>query len=74
MREPVERQIQLSRIDIASNPSIAQAFQVQGAPALFALINGRPMPILQGLPSAEEMQQIMDTVIPNLSQPRSRPV
>ena len=42
-------QIQLSRIDIASNPSIAQAFQVQGAPALFALINGRPMPILQGL-------------------------
>ena len=45
-------QIQLSRIDIASNPSIAQAFQVQGAPALFALINGRPM--------------IVDTVIPNL--------
>lgn len=59
-------QIQLSRIDIASNSSIAQAFQVQGAPALFALINGRPMPILQGLPSAEEMQQIVDTVIPNL--------
>ena len=59
-------QIQLSRIDIASNPSIAQAFQVQGAPALFALINGRPMPILQGLSSAEEMQQIVDTVIPNL--------
>ena len=59
-------QIQLSRIDIASNSSIAQAFQAQGAPALFALINGRPMPILQGLPSAEEMQQIVDTVIPNL--------
>ena len=39
---------------------------MQGAPALFALINGRPMPILQGLPSAEEMQQIVDTVIPNL--------
>ncbi len=38
-------QIQLSRIDIASNPSIAQALQVQGAPALFALIGGRPMPI-----------------------------
>ena len=59
-------QIQLSRIDIASNPSIAQAFQIQGAPALFALIGGRPMPILQGLPSAEEMQQLVDAVIPNL--------
>ena len=33
-------QIQLSRIDISSNPSIAQALQVQGVPALFALIAG----------------------------------
>ena len=59
-------QIQLSRIDIASNPSIAQAFQIQGAPALFALIGGRPMPILQGLPSDEELQQITDVVVPKL--------
>lgn len=59
-------QIQLSRIDIASNPSIAQAFQVQGAPALFALIGGRPMPILQGLPSDEELQQITEVVVPKL--------
>ena len=59
-------QIQLSRIDIASNPSIAQAFQEQGAPALFALIGGRPMPILQGLPSDEELQQITEVVVPKL--------
>ena len=61
-------QIQLSRIDIASNPSIAQALRVQGAPALFALVNGRPMPILQGLPSAEELTQITDTLIPQVIQ------
>lgn len=61
-------QIQLSRIDIASNPSIAQALRVQGAPALFALINGRPMPILQGLPSDEELQQVVDTLIPQVIQ------
>lgn len=59
-------QIQLSRIDISAYPSIAQALQVQGAPALFALINGRPMPILQGLPSADELTQICDEVIPKL--------
>ena len=59
-------QIQLSRIDIASNPSIAQALQVQGAPALFALIGGRPMPLLQGLPSDEEMQQITEQVLPKI--------
>ncbi|WP_314686206.1 tetratricopeptide repeat protein [uncultured Bifidobacterium sp.] len=61
-----EGRIQLSRIDIAENPTIAQAFQVQGAPALFALIGGRPMPILQGLPAADELDQIRDQVIPRL--------
>ncbi len=56
-------QIQLSRIDISSNPSIAQALQVQGAPALFALIAGRPMPLLQGLPGDDELKQLTDEVI-----------
>ncbi len=59
-------QIQLSRIDIEANPSIAQAFQVQGAPALFALIGGRPMPLMQGLPSDAELQQIAEVVLPKL--------
>ncbi|MBT1163996.1 tetratricopeptide repeat protein [Bifidobacterium felsineum] len=60
--------IQLSRIDIASNPSIAQALQVQGAPALFALIGGRPMPLLQGLPGDDELKQLCDEVIPKIIQ------
>ena len=59
-------QIQMSRIDIATNPNIAQALQVQGAPAMFALIGGRPMPLLQGLPSDEEMQQITEQVLPKI--------
>ena len=61
-------QIQLSRIDIASNPSIAQALQVQGAPALFALIGGRPMPLLQGVPGDDELKQLCDEVIPKIIQ------
>ena len=61
-------QIQLSRIDIATNPSIAQALQVQGAPALFALISGRPMPLLQGLPGGDELKQLTDEVIPKIIQ------
>ncbi|NEG55315.1 tetratricopeptide repeat protein [Bifidobacterium platyrrhinorum] len=59
-------QIQLSRIDINENPSIAQALQVQGAPALFALIGGRPMPLLQGLPSDDELDQIKTQVLPKI--------
>lgn len=61
-------QIQLSRIDIATNPSIAQALQVQGAPALFALISGRPMPLLQCLPGDDELKQLTDEVIPKIIQ------
>lgn len=60
--------IQLSRIDIAANPQIAQTFQVQGAPALFALLAGRPMPILEGLPTDEELSQITDQLIPQIIQ------
>ena len=59
-------QIQLARIDVTANPTIAQAFQVQAAPALFVLINGRPMPILAGLPSDAELEQLTDVVIPKL--------
>ena len=61
-------QIQFSRIDIASNPQIAQALQVQGAPALIALIGGRPMPLLQGLVSDEELAQIGEQVLPKIVQ------
>ncbi|MCI1659680.1 tetratricopeptide repeat protein [Bifidobacterium psychraerophilum] len=61
-----EGKVQLARIDIAAEPEIAQAFRVQGAPALFALIGGRPMPVLQGLPSAEELTQLTDELIPQV--------
>lgn len=60
--------LQLSRVDIATNPQIAQALQAQGAPALYALIAGRPMPILEGLPSADELQQIVEQLIPQIIQ------
>lgn len=43
----MDGKLQLARIDVSREPEIAQAFGVQGAPALFALIGGGPMPILQ---------------------------
>ena len=59
-------QMQMSRIDVTAFPSIAQALQVKGAPALFALIAGRPMPLLQGMPSDEELTQIVETLLPQI--------
>lgn len=58
--------IQLSRIDIATYPSIAQALRVKGAPALFALVAGRPMPIFQGLPSDQELGEVVENLIPQV--------
>ena len=42
--------------------------KLQLAPALFALIGGRPMPILQGMPQGDEMTQITTQVLPQLVQ------
>jgi putative thioredoxin len=61
-----EGKVQLSRIDIASYPSIAQALRVKGAPALFGLVGGRPMPIFQGLPSDQEIDEVVDKLIPQV--------
>ena len=60
--------LQLARIDVNDSPEIAQALRIKGAPALFALINGQPMPILEGVPHEQEMQQIEDAVIPQILQ------
>ena len=58
--------IQLARVDISQDQQVAQAFRVQDAPALFALVAGRPMPILQGMPNDAEIKQVTDTLIPQV--------
>ncbi|BDR54056.1 thioredoxin [Bombiscardovia apis] len=63
-----EGKLQLARVDVTANPQIGQALQAQAAPALFALLGGRPMPILEGLPSDEELAQITDQLIPQVIQ------
>ncbi|KFF30580.1 tetratricopeptide repeat protein [Bifidobacterium bombi] len=62
----MDGKMQLARVDIAQNPTVAQTLQVQGAPALFALIGGQLMPIAQGLPSDDEMTQIVDVLLPKV--------
>lgn len=64
----LDGKMQLVRMDANDSPEVAQALRIKGAPALFALINGRPMPILEGVPHDEEMQQIESTIIPQLLQ------
>jgi putative thioredoxin len=60
--------LQLSRVDVSINPQIAQALQANGVPALYALLAGSPMPIMEGIPSANELTQITEQLIPQIIQ------
>ncbi len=62
----LQGKLQLVRMDIATNPQVVQALRVQGAPAIFGLVAGRPMPILQGMPTDEELSTIKDSLIPQI--------
>lgn len=47
-------QLMLAKVDVDSNPGIAQAFQAQSIPTVVALVAGRPVPLFQGaMPEAQ---------------------
>lgn len=49
----------LAKVDVDANQRIAQAFQVQSIPSVFAVIQGQPLPLFQGaLPEAQIRQYI----------------
>ena len=62
----LDGRMQLARIDADQSPSIAQALRAQQLPAIYGLVGGRPMPICQGLPSADELHQICNEILPQL--------
>ena len=66
MINALDGQIQLARIDGATNPQIVQALRVQGVPALYGLLGGRPIPLMQGMPTETELQQLQETLLPQI--------
>lgn len=53
----------LAKIDIDANPRIAQAFQVQSIPAVFAVVKGQPVPLFQGALPEAEVRQYLDELL-----------
>lgn len=68
----LDGRMQLARIDADDSPTIAQALRSQQLPAIYGLVSGRPMPIAQGLPSDEDLQQICSVILPQLVQVAER--
>lgn len=53
----------LARVDVDAHPQIAQAFQVQAAPAVCAVIKGQPLPLFQGPQPVEQIRAVIDEVL-----------
>jgi putative thioredoxin len=53
----------LAKIDTDANPRIAQALQVQGIPAVFAVIGGQLIPGFQGALAEGQVREFIDAVL-----------
>jgi putative thioredoxin len=56
-------QILLARVDVDTNPQIAQALQVQGVPYVAGLVTGQPVPLFQGTVDETEMRRYFDELV-----------
>ena len=54
----------LAKVNIDENPGIAQAFRVQSIPAVFAVADGRALPMFQGAQPEHVVKQYVDMLLP----------
>jgi putative thioredoxin len=55
--------ILLAKVDADTNPQLAQAFQVQSIPSVFAVINGQPVPLFQGAQPEAQVRQVLTELL-----------
>ena len=53
----------LAKIDVDANQRIGQAFQVQGIPAVFAVVKGQPVPLFQGALPEPQVREYLDELL-----------
>lgn len=53
----------LAKIDVDASPGIAQAFQVQSIPSVYAVLKGSPIPLFQGAQPEPQVRAILDQVL-----------
>jgi putative thioredoxin len=55
--------ILLAKVDVDANPQLAQAFQVQSIPSVYAVLLGRPIPLFQGVQPEAQIRQVLDELL-----------
>jgi putative thioredoxin len=53
----------LAKIDVDANPQLAQAFQVQSIPSVFAVVKGQPIPLFQGAQPEPQVRAVFDELM-----------
>jgi putative thioredoxin len=48
----------LATVDVATSPELAQGLGISGIPTVFAVIQGRPAPLFQGLPPDDDIKKL----------------
>jgi putative thioredoxin len=52
-----------ARVDVDASMRIAQALQVQGVPAVYAVIGGQPLPGFEGVLPEDRLREFVDAVL-----------
>lgn len=52
-----------ARVDVDTNMRIAQALQVQGVPAVYAVVGGQPLPGFEGALPDDRLREFVDAVV-----------
>jgi putative thioredoxin len=53
----------LATIDVDANPQLAQAFQVQSIPSVYAVLKGQPIPLFQGAQPEAQVRQVLTELL-----------
>ncbi|HTO00252.1 MAG TPA: thioredoxin [Microthrixaceae bacterium] len=56
--------VELAKVDVDSNPNVAQAFKVQSIPAVFAVVDGRPVDQFIGAIPEAEIEEFVNKLLP----------
>jgi len=53
----------LATVDVDANPQLAQTFQVQSIPTVFAVLKGQPIPLFQGAQPEAQVRQVLTELL-----------
>ena len=60
--------VELAKVDVDANPQIAQMFQVQSIPAVFAVVDTQVVDSFVGALSEREIEEFLNRIIPTQSE------